>query len=72
MNLSFACSAARIALTISRPVSPASLRARASVPASIVWESCLSSCALRSGTIPISFKYCPTESLIFSLFLIAL
>ena len=38
MNRSLAASAARMALRISRPFSPVSRRARASKPASMIWD----------------------------------
>ena len=47
----------------SAPRSPASSRAAASRPASMIWDSSRSSSAARRGTRPISFRYWPTESL---------
>ena len=41
--------------------SPASSRARASNPASITWASPRSSWALRTGTVPLPLRYCPTH-----------
>ena len=57
MNRSLASAPLRAARRFSAVSSPASMAARAFVPASTTWESSRSSWAVSRGTRPISLRY---------------